>query len=111
VQKNSLFKSLTSFSLQEVAFLFKKAVQVVSSRYLDIKKGPGHSNQYGRLLIIIPRAVGSAPQRNLIRRRLKHIFFEEQLFAVPRDWIIFVKKPAVESSYDELRQLLATAMK
>jgi ribonuclease P protein component len=106
VPKNSLFKSLTSFSFGDVGALFTKARRIVANEQLELRRGPTKREGFGRILIIIPKGVGSAPIRNLLRRRIKHIFFEEELYKIPHDWILIVRKPAAEMSFDQLKLFL-----
>ena len=58
-----------------------------------------------------PRRSGNAPQRNLIRRRLKAIFYEEKLYQGPYDCIIFVTQEAVKTPFPALRELLTKTLK
>lgn len=62
-----------------------------------------------KLLLITPKKVGSAPKRNLIRRRLKAIFFEEQLYTGNYSYVIFVEKAAVALPFATLKELMLQA--
>ncbi len=66
----------------------------------------GPTGGVGRLLVITPRRCGSAPQRNLIRRRLKHIFYEERLFEKSFDMIVYVYSVAADLPFLTLKTLL-----
>lgn len=61
---------------------------------------------YGRLLVVTPRAVGTAPQRNKIRRRLKAIFYENKLFERPFDYAIIIRKEATQLPFDSLEEII-----
>ena len=100
---------ISRFSKKEAVKLLLLAKR--SCRYpgLDIKLAPKEGD-FGKILIITPAKSGSAPQRNLIRRRLKAVFYEEQLYLSESSWIIFVKKESQSYSFQELKQLLITCI-
>ncbi len=102
---------MTSFSLKEVDFLFKRSCRIASSEFFDVKRAPLSRSGSGRVLLVIPRKVGSAPQRNRIRRQIKQIFFCQKLFNAPYDWIIFIKQPINQLSFAELSIQLQQIMK
>lgn len=87
------FRALTQWKKEEISKLFSQASTVMISPEFDIRQAPA-SLSYGRLLIIIPKKVGTAPQRNLIRRRIKALFYENQWYTQLKDTIIFVKPRA-----------------
>ena len=60
----------------------------------------------GKLLIIVPGKTGKAHDRNLVRRRLKSIFYEEALHNKPFHSIVLVYKPALDLSFDQLKDFL-----
>lgn len=103
-------RNLTRWQRTEIVAAFKKAKKIVSEPELDIRIAPALLS-YGRILIIIPKKVGSAPQRNLLRRRIKAIFYGEQLYTQPYDWIIILKPPIISWSFQELRDILLQASK
>jgi ribonuclease P protein component len=53
--------------------------------------------------------VGNAPERNLLRRQLKAIFYEEKLFERGFECIIILRKEAVPLSFAQLKELLLDA--
>jgi ribonuclease P protein component len=106
----SIARLITQFDKQEIRELFKKAQPMIKSQGLEIRLAP-QILDYSRILIVTPRKAGNAVERNRIRRRLKSIFFEEKLFEQPFDCIVLVRKPAIQLSFDELKQLLKQAYK
>jgi ribonuclease P protein component len=54
--------------------------------------------------------VGTAPERNKVRRRLKAIFYEEKLFDQGYDCVVIVKKPGVLLTFDQWKQLLIESL-
>jgi len=93
------------FSEKEVSNLFKTARRALRHPGLDILCGPAAQKQ-GRILVITARATGTAPKRNLIRRRLKAIFFEEKLFERGFDCIVIIKKAGINLDFEQLKGLL-----
>ena len=69
------------------------------------------TKEFGKILIIIPKKSGKAFQRNLIKRRLKAIFYEEKLFETPSIYIIFVYKTAIELDFQDLKNFLVKNLK
>lgn len=77
---------------------------------LMVRIGPAR-HKVGRLLVVIPnKAVGSAPVRNLLRRRLKAIFYQYQLYTKGKDCVVFAHPGADKLSYQELQELLHYAI-
>jgi len=60
----------------------------------------------GRILIITPRKVGNAPQRNKLRRRLTALFHEEGFYTKPFDILIYTRKGCADLSFDDLKGIL-----
>jgi ribonuclease P protein component len=93
------------FSKKELLVFFKTARRIVRHKALDVLAQP-KTHAQARLLVVTPRRVGRAVDRNRVRRRLKHIFYEEQLFKNPYDYIIVIKKAALQLSFEQLKELL-----
>ena len=75
----------------------------------SLKRDSESSRLPGRILIITPKKVGNAPTRNLLRRRLKALFHEEQLFLHSYDMVIYCRKGAASLSFADLKSILLTA--
>ena len=103
-------KELSRFTQQEIKTILKKARRVYKGTGLDILLHPT-TKPFGRILVITSAKVGSAPERNRIRRRLKDIFYKQQLNDRNLDSIVIIKKPGIALGYDELKQLLLDAFK
>ena len=103
------FRDLTRWQRNEIIATFKRARKVLSIPELDIRLAPAVLT-YGRILIIIPKKVGSAPQRNLLRRRIKMLYYENEWYTKKFDWIIFLKPKAVECSFIQLQAFLSQAL-
>lgn len=102
-------KEISRFIPEEVSEIFKKARRYLRHPGLDILCYPA-KKEHGRILIVTSRKVGTAPQRNKIRRRLKAIFFEQQLFDHSLDCVVIIKKSGVDLTFEKLKQLLLEAI-
>jgi ribonuclease P protein component len=99
---------LTKFPRAEIQLLFKKAKSSLKHPLLDIRRAPA-SKEYARMLIVMPAKVGRAVDRNTIRRRLKAIFYEKELFKRGYDLLLFIKPGAATLTFEQLTELLSTA--
>ncbi|MCL4380391.1 ribonuclease P protein component [Candidatus Dependentiae bacterium] len=104
----AIFRHLTKFSQQEIDQLFAASQCVVRTATVTILRAMA-TQKLARLLIITKRTVGSAPKRNRLRRRLKAIFYEQQLFTKGYDYIIIAKPGATTLSFQALQELLTRA--
>ncbi len=103
-------RKLSSFTRQEVSELFTRARAKVRMPGLRILRATA-THEYGRVLIVIPRRVGSAPERNLIRRRIRAIFRERKLYLSGYDCIALIGPECKELSYQELMRTFVAIMK
>lgn len=103
-----IVSALTTWSKQEIDSLYNRAQIVVSYPELLIKRAPA-SLSYGRILVVIPKKVGTAPERNLVRRRIKAIVYENQLYTRGFDWV-FISRPLIKKlSFQDLTTLIINA--
>lgn len=100
-----MFKPHSSLTKKEIQTIFKLGKRVLRSEGLDIIVHPGLTAS-GRVLVVTSRKIGSAPWRNKARRRIKAIFFTQQLYKAGIDCIVIMKKPGLAYSYQQLEQLL-----
>lgn len=98
-------KRLSKFTKREIDHLFKHARRVFRSPACTILLAP-RQGEFGRVLIVASRKVGNAPERNLIRRRIKAIFYEEKLYDRSFDCVIIAQKKLTDFSFDELKKLV-----
>lgn len=102
-------REITRFpSKKAIDELFKKARRVVQHPGLHLLVAP-KQRSIGHILIIVPRAVGSAPERNKIRRQIKSIVYEHKLYDRGLDCIAIVKKGATDLSFEQLKELVLQA--
>lgn len=99
---------ITKFTITEIKDLFKNSKSVMRNPGLDISLSPSKKN-YSRILIITPKKIGNAPFRNLIKRRIKSIFYENELYKKNKDMIIFCRKDIEKIDYSNLKNLIITA--
>jgi ribonuclease P protein component len=102
-------KKLSSFTRTEVTLLFKNARAKVKLPGLRILRAPA-SGTRGRALIVTPRKVGNAPERNLLRRRIKAIYRENKLYAYPYDCVFLLGKECLLIPFEELSRIIHSVM-
>ncbi|MFH0898862.1 MAG: ribonuclease P protein component [bacterium] len=116
----SLYRSLFSFDKKEIDWAFENAKLVAKTRGLKILQAPGlffqdkKSNniaQSGKLLIVVPRLAGKANQRNLMKRRIKAIFYENKLYENGATSIVLVRREAMELSFEQLQDFLVSSLR
>lgn len=99
------FKKFFSFTKKEIEFSLKSAKLVCKEGGLKILQAPA-TKEFGKMLVIIPKKSGKAFERNLIKRRLKAIFYEEKLFEKPLVYVIIVYKAAMDLNFQDLKNIL-----
>ena len=103
-KKPSIARLITQFSRNEISQLFNHARSIYRNTHFDIRVAKA-AQLVGRILIITPRKMGNAPQRNTIRRRLKALFYQEKWYEQPYDWIVYCKKKSDSLSFTEIKQM------
>ena len=102
-------RQITRFTEQELKTLFAHARRVLKSPAMDILVAPA-CKSFGSLAVITPARIGNAPERNLLRRRLKAIFYEEKLFDLVLDCVVIAKAPAKNLDFNALKTMLIKAL-
>lgn len=99
---------ITKFTKKEIFDTFKNTKTLCSNLGLVLKASKINTNfnNIGKILIILPKKVGSAPIRNKIRRRIKHIFYDQKIYKYNFNFIIYCKKDITTFSYSYLQDLL-----
>ena len=105
---SSIVRKISKFTKSEIDRLFHDARRVIRNQFCIILIAP-RQKEFGRVLIIASRKVGNAPERNLVRRRIKSIFYEEKLFELGFDCVVIVYKKAVSLPFEQLKGFLLTA--
>ena len=94
-----------TFKRPEISRLFKQARRIYKSRELDVLSAP-RAKEYARLLIITPKKIGNAPQRNRVKRRLRALFYENKLFEGSTDMVAIIKKEGIDMPFEELKKVM-----
>lgn len=102
-------KQISSFTQKDIQELFKNTRLVVTQPPLLVRVGPAQK-PVGRLLVVTPKGVGSAPIRNKLRRRLKSLFYQEKFYALGKDCIVLARSGAGELTYEQLQTLLRNVL-
>ncbi len=105
---SSIARRITQWKNSEVEAVFKKTHRLYKGPECDIRVART-TNEIGRLLLIVSRKTGTAPQRNLFKRRLKSLFFQEHLYSKGYDWIIFAKLGGIQTTFDRLKDIMKQA--
>lgn len=100
-----IMKRISKFTKSEIDYLFRHARRVVRNQICTILVAP-RQKEFARVLIITQRKIGNAPERNLVRRRIKAIFYEEKLFTSEFDCVVVVHKKMISLPFDQLKSLL-----
>ncbi len=98
-------RRITQFTQDDIKRLFQTARTVYRQAGLAIKRAP-RKGDIARVLIITPKKMGKAPLRNKIRRQIKALFYEEQLYSSPYDLIIFCAKESTSLSFQQLKEII-----
>lgn len=106
VPHNRPFKRLSIFSKKEIDWAFNHAKCLHKVPGLTLLASPKQLPTLGRVLIVAPRAVGNAPERNKLRRQIKAIFYEQRLFEGTFDCLVLLKKGATHFSFEALKSIL-----
>ena len=105
-----IFRSLFRFKKKEIASARANATRCANIPGLKLLRAPSTSTAlaHGKLLIIIPRATGTAVKRNRLRRQIRAIYYQEKLYENPVVSILIVYKEAVQLSFDEIKKFLCS---
>ena len=98
------FKDLFSFSKKEIDASFDSIQFVKKGSGFKILQGPRQG--HGKLLVIASRKSGKAHKRNLFKRRVKAIFYSNNLYKKPLTTIILVYSQGLQLSFNKLQEFL-----
>lgn len=102
-------KEISRFTKKEIDQLFQIGKAVYKSKEFVILTTPCLIS-FGRILLITSRKVGNAPERNLLRRRGRAIFYEAKLFELKQHCVVIFKAPAKNLSFDQFKTILIRAV-
>jgi ribonuclease P protein component len=98
-------RHITLFTKREIKHLFASAYLISRQPGLDVRIAQSNYT-IGRILIVTPRKMGCAPERNRIRRRFKALFYQEKVYTLPYDVILFCKKESIKLSFNQLKAII-----
>ncbi len=102
-------KTISRFTKKEIDLLFSTGKAVYKSKEFVILTAPCLL-AFSRILLITSRKVGNAPQRNLLRRRGRAIFYEEKLFENQQHCVVIFRAPAKDLTFDQFKSILIKAV-
>jgi len=86
---------------KEIALVYQKR-QVLSTKYFALYK---YDNAYSfRIAISISKKYGNAVQRNLMKRRIRSIFYELLLYLINVDCVLVVKPEAKYLEFQTIKK-------
>lgn len=99
--------SITKLSRREIEHAFSQAIKVESNTYFTmLRADPLFEYKEGKILILIPKKVGSAPQRNKLRRRIKEIARKAEIEKKVYVWIIIARKENRNFEFQRLKDFI-----
>jgi ribonuclease P protein component len=104
----SIARACTNFKYKEIYMLKDMAELIYFSSYAKIKVYKSLINKnlsYGRILIILPKKIGNSPFRNLIKRRIRAIFFNRKIYTLKYDFVFIAQKGIDKLSFNELENI------
>jgi|AntAceMinimDraft_9_1070365.scaffolds.fasta_scaffold16753_4 ribonuclease P protein component len=101
---------ISKFTKKEIDQLFETSHRILHSEQVTILAAPS-PKEYARILIIIPRKVGNSVKRHLLRRRIKSVFYQEQLYQKLNHDLVFIARKAITKlSFQEIKDLILKAV-
>ena len=102
--------NLSKFTPQEIKQLYQDAYALTRTIYFVLLVAPA-TKDYGRMLLVAPKRIGSAPERNKLKRQFRSIFYEEKLYERGYDCVVIFKNRASEAPFETLKSILLEAFK
>ncbi|MCK4517237.1 ribonuclease P protein component [Candidatus Babeliales bacterium] len=99
------FKKLFSFKKKEIDQAFSHAKFHAKMPGFKLLKSFS-TEDFGTAEGLGPAAAGKAHDRNLIRRQIKSIFYEEKLYQNQHVFILLVYRQAIDLSFEEIKNFL-----
>jgi ribonuclease P protein component len=96
---------LSKFSKKELDHFFTEAKSPKKNQAFTFLIAPAQAD-FGRILVVASRKYGNAPERNLLKRRLKAIFWEEKLYTKKIDFAVIARPAGKEYDFDQLKTLV-----
>jgi ribonuclease P protein component len=104
----SFVRSLFSFTKKEVDCAFQVCYKKDTIPGLKLlQSSSGKELLQGKILIIIPKRVGNACQRNRLRRKIREIFYAKHFFEKKAVSVLLVYSEAKLLTSDQIEYFLA----
>lgn len=98
-------KHISKFGRKELDHFFTVAKAVKKNQAFTILMAPTE-HTWGKILIMVPKKYGNAPERNKLKRRFKAIFIEHALYEHKKDLVIITRPMAKQYDFSKLSNLL-----
>jgi len=96
-------RNLTTYKKKEIEHLFSTAKCIKKNAAFTILSTKA-TLSYGRVLLVISKKYGNAPERNLLKRRIKSIFWEHKLYEKNIDCAVIARSAAKLYDFNKLTQ-------
>ncbi len=106
----SIARQISSFSKKKISELFKRSKYILRLPELDIRFSKTDS-EFGKVLIVTPKRIGNAPERNSIKRKIKALFYQDKIYNHGYDFIFLCKPGSVNFSFENLRKIFIKIFK
>jgi ribonuclease P protein component len=103
-------KHISKFGKKELDHFFAVAKPAKKNQAFTILIAPT-TYPFGRILSMVPKKYGNAPERNKLRRRLKAIFLQNKLYEHNIDVIVITRPAAKNYDFSQLTKLLLEIFK
>lgn len=100
-----LANKLSKFSKKELDHFFSSAKSPKKNQAFTFLTAPA-TLDFGRILVVASRKYGNAPERNLLKRRLKAIFWENKLYEKKIDLAVIARPSGKSYDFDQLKAFL-----
>ena len=98
-------KNLSKFKKKELDHFFNTAKCKKKNQAFTFLIAPA-TLEFGRILIIASRKYGNSPERNLLKRRLKAIYWEEKLYEKMTNLMVIARPAGKKYDFTGLKELL-----
>ncbi len=102
---NAISKKLSKFTKKELDHFFATASCIKKNQAFTLLAAPIQKT-FGRILIVASKKYGNAPERNLFKRRIKAIFWQEKLYELEKDFAIIARPAGKTYDFDQLKKFL-----
>lgn len=104
----SIARNISQFFPKEIDNAFKHARRLLKTSSITLLYGP-QQRSYGRILVIASGKTGNAVIRNKFKRRIKNIFYQEQMYLIGHDFICIARAGIGDIDFEALKTILTHA--